>query len=257
MSQYWSAVVHGLTPYVPGEQPKMSKLVKLNTNECPYGPSEKVLAAIAGQNSEALRLYPDPQASALKAAIARRHGLAAALGLAWLLGAAIAVADGLVWAELGATFPRAGGSYAFTASNTVPSTQAGQGTGTVSGYTVSSVAYSLNASTPSNIDAVTFSISPSSATTNAKNKVPCNTNAVPKTKKAAVLWGTCGAMNCGTKAKKNKATLGFNTLVSSPRRNSAAVVLRPSVSEASCASMVGSGLAVNATRHRPQAVHRR
>jgi hypothetical protein len=61
---------------VPGEQPKIDGLVKLNTNECPYGPSEKVLAAIAGQNSEALRLYPDPQASALKAAIARRHGLA-------------------------------------------------------------------------------------------------------------------------------------------------------------------------------------
>lgn len=59
----------------------------------------------------------------------------------------------------------AGGSYAFTASNTVPTTQAGQGTGSVSGYTVSSVAYSLNASNPANIDAVTFSISPSSATT--------------------------------------------------------------------------------------------
>ena len=76
MSRYWSEIVRTLTPYVPGEQPKIDGLVKLNTNECPYGPSEKVLAAIAGQNSEALRLYPDPQASALKAAIARRHGLA-------------------------------------------------------------------------------------------------------------------------------------------------------------------------------------
>ena len=66
---------------------------------------------------------------------------------------------------IGAVAAVAGGSYAFTASNTVPSTQAGQGTGTVSGYTVSSVAYSLNASTPSNIDAVTFTISPSTATT--------------------------------------------------------------------------------------------
>ena len=37
MSQYWSAVVHGLTPYVPGEQPKLNQLVKLNTNEHPYG----------------------------------------------------------------------------------------------------------------------------------------------------------------------------------------------------------------------------
>lgn len=76
MSRYWSEIVRTLTPYVPGEQPKIDGLVKLNTNECPYGPSEKVLAAIAGQNSESLRLYPDPQASALKAAIARRHGLA-------------------------------------------------------------------------------------------------------------------------------------------------------------------------------------
>jgi len=59
----------------------------------------------------------------------------------------------------------AGGSYAFTASNTVPTTQAGQGTGTVSGYTVSSVAYGLNASTPGNIDTVTFTINPTSATT--------------------------------------------------------------------------------------------
>jgi hypothetical protein len=58
-----------------------------------------------------------------------------------------------------------GGSYAFTASNTVPTTQAGQGTGTVSGYTVSSVAYGLNASTPGNIDTVTFTINPTSATT--------------------------------------------------------------------------------------------
>ena len=59
----------------------------------------------------------------------------------------------------------AGGSYAFTASNTVPTTQAGQGTGTVSGYTVTGVGYTLNGATPSNIDAVTFTISPSSATT--------------------------------------------------------------------------------------------
>jgi histidinol-phosphate aminotransferase len=57
MSRYWSEIVRTLTPYVPGEQPKIDGLVKLNTNECPYGPSEKVLAAIAGQNSEALRLY--------------------------------------------------------------------------------------------------------------------------------------------------------------------------------------------------------
>ena len=77
MSQYWSAVVHGLTPYVPGEQPKMSKLVKLNTNEHPYGPSPKVLDAIRAATDESLRLYPDPNADALKAALAQHHGLEA------------------------------------------------------------------------------------------------------------------------------------------------------------------------------------
>ena len=77
MSQYWSAVVHGLTPYVPGEQPQMSQLVKLNTNEHPDGPSPRVLEAIRAATDEGLRLYPDPNASALKAALARHHGLQA------------------------------------------------------------------------------------------------------------------------------------------------------------------------------------
>ncbi|KON81000.1 histidinol-phosphate transaminase [Azoarcus sp. PA01] len=72
MSQYWSAVVHGLTPYVPGEQPKLANLVKLNTNEHPYGPSPRALAAIRAEASDALRLYPDPHADRLKAAIAAR-----------------------------------------------------------------------------------------------------------------------------------------------------------------------------------------
>ncbi len=75
MSRYWSDIVRELTPYVPGEQPKIEGLIKLNTNECPYGPSEKVLAAMSAQNTEALRLYPDPQGSALKAAVAAYHGL--------------------------------------------------------------------------------------------------------------------------------------------------------------------------------------
>ncbi|MBN8442313.1 MAG: histidinol-phosphate transaminase [Thauera sp.] len=75
MSRYWSAVVHGLTPYVPGEQPKLDKLVKLNTNEHPYGPSPKALEAIRAATDDSLRLYPDPNADALKAALAKRHGL--------------------------------------------------------------------------------------------------------------------------------------------------------------------------------------
>ena len=75
MSRYWSEIVRTLTPYVPGEQPKIDGLVKLNTNECPYPPSPRVVQAIAEQNGDALRLYPDPQASALKEAIGRYHGL--------------------------------------------------------------------------------------------------------------------------------------------------------------------------------------
>lgn len=75
MSQYWSDIVHRLTPYVPGEQPKLQNLVKLNTNENPYGPSPKVIEALQAEAAESLRLYPDPDSSRLKAAIAEYHGL--------------------------------------------------------------------------------------------------------------------------------------------------------------------------------------
>ncbi|MFH1494534.1 MAG: histidinol-phosphate transaminase [Pseudomonadota bacterium] len=75
MSRYWSAVVHGLTPYVPGEQPKLQNLVKLNTNENPYGPSPKALEAMRAEVGDSLRLYPDPNADRLKAAIADYHGV--------------------------------------------------------------------------------------------------------------------------------------------------------------------------------------
>jgi len=75
MSRFWSPVVQTLTPYVPGEQPQMHRLVKLNTNESPYGPSPKALAAINSQTNDDLRLYPDPEGAALKQAIAKLHGL--------------------------------------------------------------------------------------------------------------------------------------------------------------------------------------
>ena len=77
MSQYWSKVVRGLTPYVPGEQPKLPNLVKLNTNENPYGPSRRVLDALRAEVGDSLRLYPDPGSDKLRAAIAARHGLSA------------------------------------------------------------------------------------------------------------------------------------------------------------------------------------
>lgn len=70
MSQFWSDIVAQLTPYTPGEQPQIENLVKLNTNENPYGPSPSVIEAIGAANSESLRKYPDPNASSLKAAIA-------------------------------------------------------------------------------------------------------------------------------------------------------------------------------------------
>jgi hypothetical protein len=55
-------------------------------------------------------------------------------------------------------------AYAFTASNTVPGTNAGSGSGAISGYTVSNVAYTLNASNPQNVDQVAFTISPTTGT---------------------------------------------------------------------------------------------
>lgn len=73
MSQFWSPIVHELTPYVPGEQPRISNLTKLNTNENPYGPSPNVLAALRATANDQMRLYPDPESSVLTAAIARHH----------------------------------------------------------------------------------------------------------------------------------------------------------------------------------------
>ncbi|WP_018235974.1 histidinol-phosphate transaminase [Ensifer sp. BR816] len=77
MSKFWSPIVSTLKPYVPGEQPRIANLVKLNTNESPYGPSEKALEAIRAAASADLRLYPDPIALALRKAIAKRYGVQA------------------------------------------------------------------------------------------------------------------------------------------------------------------------------------
>ena len=75
MSKFWSEIVHQLTPYTPGEQPKIRDLIKLNTNENPYGPSPKVLEALKLEATENLRLYPDPNSDALKAIIAENYQL--------------------------------------------------------------------------------------------------------------------------------------------------------------------------------------
>ena len=74
MSRFWSATVRALQPYVPGEQPKLPNLVKLNTNENPYGPSPKVLEAIRQEAGESLKLYPDPASLGLREAIAAFYG---------------------------------------------------------------------------------------------------------------------------------------------------------------------------------------
>jgi histidinol-phosphate aminotransferase len=66
-------LVRALDPYVPGEQPKIPGLVKLNTNENPYPPSPKVLAAIKAAVDGRLRLYPNPTADALRARLAELH----------------------------------------------------------------------------------------------------------------------------------------------------------------------------------------
>jgi len=75
MSRYWSKVARGLTPYVPGEQPKLPNLVKLNTNENPYAPSPRAVEAMRQQIGDSLRLYPDPHSDALRKAIADFHGV--------------------------------------------------------------------------------------------------------------------------------------------------------------------------------------
>lgn len=75
MSKFWSPFVKDLVPYIPGEQPKMSRLVKLNTNENPYGPSPRVLEAIRAELGDDLRLYPDPNGERLKQTVADYYGV--------------------------------------------------------------------------------------------------------------------------------------------------------------------------------------
>ena len=76
MSRYLSPEAAALEPYTPGEQPKDSILIKLNTNESPFPPSPKVLDALSREESAKLNLYSDPTCAGLCAAIAARNGLA-------------------------------------------------------------------------------------------------------------------------------------------------------------------------------------
>lgn len=76
--RFWSPEVRQLEPYTPGEQPKIQNVLKLNTNENPYPPSPHVVEAVQAallDQADALRLYPDPDATTLKQAIADQQGI--------------------------------------------------------------------------------------------------------------------------------------------------------------------------------------
>ena len=75
MSKFWSPIVATLKPYIAGEQPRIQNLTKLNTNENPYGPSPKAIAAMQAAVADSLKLYPDPSALALRQSIARFYGV--------------------------------------------------------------------------------------------------------------------------------------------------------------------------------------
>jgi histidinol-phosphate aminotransferase len=75
--EFWSATARSLSPYMPGEQPRIEGLVKLNTNECPLPPSPRAIHAMRDAATDALRLYPDPESLALRETLARYHGLRA------------------------------------------------------------------------------------------------------------------------------------------------------------------------------------
>lgn len=71
----WEANIRKVVPYVPGEQPKKNKMIKLNTNENPYDPAPGVKEAAKNFETGKLRLYPDPTAEVLVEVLAKRYGL--------------------------------------------------------------------------------------------------------------------------------------------------------------------------------------
>lgn len=71
----WENNIRKVTPYVPGEQPKIQNIIKLNTNENPYPPALGVVRALREMDTDLLRRYPDPAASLLVDAIAENYGL--------------------------------------------------------------------------------------------------------------------------------------------------------------------------------------
>ena len=81
----WRDNLRYIEPYVPGEQPDLPDMVKLNTNENPYPPSPKVAQVIKDFDSGTLRLYPDPGSKVLADAIAKRYKIASNEVFLWEL----------------------------------------------------------------------------------------------------------------------------------------------------------------------------
>ncbi len=75
MKEFWSGRIRDIVPYVPGEQPRDRKFIKLNTNENPYPPSAQAMEAMRAAAGADLRLYPDPECTALRAAAAECWGV--------------------------------------------------------------------------------------------------------------------------------------------------------------------------------------
>ncbi|MGM9619378.1 MAG: histidinol-phosphate transaminase [Oscillospiraceae bacterium] len=75
MSRFLSPESAALEPYTPGEQPQNIPYNKLNTNESPFPPSERVLEALSREEARKLRLYSDPTCAGLTGALAKRYGL--------------------------------------------------------------------------------------------------------------------------------------------------------------------------------------
>lgn len=75
MSKFWNDTVKNIDPYVPGEQPQDKKYIKLNTNENPYPPSDKVIEAMKDAVNGDLKLYPDPECTKLVETIANYYNL--------------------------------------------------------------------------------------------------------------------------------------------------------------------------------------
>jgi histidinol-phosphate aminotransferase len=75
MEKYWNTRVRNLSPYIPGEQPRYKKFIKLNTNENPYPPPPAVLDAMKAAVNDNLRLYPDPLCTELREALAEAYSV--------------------------------------------------------------------------------------------------------------------------------------------------------------------------------------